>query len=104
MTATTTSGLLGERLLTAAEAADLLGVPESWVREAARARRIPYLKLGKHVRFARSDLDSWLNERRVPDARGRRQEAPGRQPGRDPGDGTRRPSGARSTEGRRRDS
>ena len=62
MEATTTTE---QRLLKPAEAAELLSVPTSWVYEAARERRLPHLKVGKHLRFLRADLEAWLQEQRV---------------------------------------
>jgi excisionase family DNA binding protein len=46
-----------ERLLTIPEAARVLAVPESWLRERVRLRRIPHRRLGKHVRFSATDLE-----------------------------------------------
>jgi excisionase family DNA binding protein len=45
------------RLLTIAEAADYLNVPERWVREAVRQRKVRCTRLGKHVRFRSEHLD-----------------------------------------------
>jgi excisionase family DNA binding protein len=59
----TTTPEFGEPLLKPAEAAELLSVPTSWVYEAARERRIPHLKLGKHLRFRRTDLAAWVEAR-----------------------------------------
>jgi excisionase family DNA binding protein len=47
-------------LLTAEQVAELRHVPESWVYEAARERRIPHLRLGRYVRFERNEVDDWL--------------------------------------------
>jgi excisionase family DNA binding protein len=44
------------RLYTPAEAAQLLAVPESWLRRKAGRRLIPCTKLGKHLRFSATDL------------------------------------------------
>ena len=44
---------MNDRLLTAKEVAELLAVPESWVREATREGRIPHLKLGRYRRYQR---------------------------------------------------
>ena len=52
-------------VLTPTEAATLLKVRPSWIYEAARTGRLPYLKLGRHLRFLRSDLEQWLVEQRV---------------------------------------
>jgi len=51
---------LAEPLLDAAEAARLLSVRPSWIYEAARAGRLPHLRIGRHIRFLRSDLESWV--------------------------------------------
>jgi excisionase family DNA binding protein len=61
------------RLLTASEVADLLAVPESWVREATRAGHLPHLKLGRYRRYSRPALDAWLEERQAGPARRGRQ-------------------------------
>jgi excisionase family DNA binding protein len=55
---------VSERLLTAREVAELLAVPESWVREATRADRLPYLKLGRYRRYSREAIEAWLSEQR----------------------------------------
>jgi excisionase family DNA binding protein len=43
-------------LRTPAQAAQLLAVPESWLRRKAAARTIPCTFLGKHLRFSPADL------------------------------------------------
>ncbi|HEX9415835.1 MAG TPA: helix-turn-helix domain-containing protein [Gaiellaceae bacterium] len=55
---------MSERLLTAAEVAELLAVPTSWVREATRAGRLPHVCLGRYRRYERSAIDAWLEEQR----------------------------------------
>ena len=54
-------------LLTPAQRAELLVVPVSWIREKTRERArvrdddpLPVVRLGKYVRFRRSDIDAWL--------------------------------------------
>lgn len=53
---------LAERLLTADDVADLLGVPRSTVYELSRRSidRLPHLKIGRHNRYVRSDVERWL--------------------------------------------
>jgi excisionase family DNA binding protein len=51
-----------ERLLTAKEVAELLAVPESWVREATREGRIPHVKLGRYRRYQPAAIEAWLAE------------------------------------------
>jgi len=56
---------LSEPLLDASDAAELLSVRPSWIYEAVRAGRLPHVKIGRHIRFLRSDLESWVLSRRV---------------------------------------
>jgi len=54
---------LSEPLLDA-QAAALLSVRPSWIYEAVRTGRMPHLKIGRHVRFLRSDLEAWVVDQR----------------------------------------
>jgi excisionase family DNA binding protein len=56
---------LREPLLTAAAAAGMLAVRTSWIYEAARRGHLPCVRVGKHVRFLRSDLECWVAEQRA---------------------------------------
>ncbi|OUZ11053.1 hypothetical protein BHE97_06390 [Aeromicrobium sp. PE09-221] len=47
-------------LLTVAEAAAYLNVPQRWVADAVRARRIRCTRIGKHVRFRPADLEELI--------------------------------------------
>lgn len=60
---------LGEPLLRAGDAARLLSVRTSWVYEAVRDGRLPCVRVGRHVRFLRGDLEAWINEQRDPGRR-----------------------------------
>jgi len=42
---------MSERLLTATDVAELLAVPESWIREATRAGKLPHIHLGRYIRY-----------------------------------------------------
>jgi hypothetical protein len=42
-----------DRLLTAGDLADLLAVPESWVRDHTRSGLIPHVPLGRYIRYRR---------------------------------------------------
>ena len=55
-----------ERLLIAKEVAELLAVPESWVREATREGRLPSIALGRYRRYSRAEIEAWLTEQRRP--------------------------------------
>lgn len=45
-------------LLTPEQAGALLAIPGSWLRVRAAAGQVPSRRLGKHLRFARADLDA----------------------------------------------
>jgi len=51
-------------LIDAQGAADLLGVPKTWVLAEARADRIPHVRLGRYVRFEPGVLAAWWAKRR----------------------------------------
>lgn len=46
------------------EAAAYLNTRESHIRELIYAQRIPYIKVGRFVRFSQADLDEWLRRNR----------------------------------------
>ena len=48
-------------LLTAEEVAELLRMSPAWVYAQTRGRRIPHIRLGRHVRYRRSALDAWID-------------------------------------------
>ncbi len=58
------TGALIEPLLDADAVAQLLSVKPSWIYEAVRSRRIPHVKIGRHIRFVRSDLEDWVGGQR----------------------------------------
>jgi excisionase family DNA binding protein len=50
-------------LLTVTEVASLLRVPASWIYTRTAdggAEAIPHLKLGRHLRFRRAEVESWI--------------------------------------------
>lgn len=49
-------------LLTAAQVAELLGVPKGWVYEQSRKGEIPTVELGRYRRFRREAIDDWIAE------------------------------------------
>ena len=58
---------LGDELLTVNDAARLLNVAVSWVYEHTRDDaddRLPFVKLGKYVRFDRTDLREYIDAKR----------------------------------------
>jgi excisionase family DNA binding protein len=58
-----TDGRNGEGLLTAEELAARLSVAPGWVNKAARAGRIPHVRVGRYRRFRWSDIEAWLEAR-----------------------------------------
>jgi excisionase family DNA binding protein len=54
----TTAGLVD-----AAQAAAALNIPESWLRSQARQGKLPFVRLGKYVRFDIADVEQALRKR-----------------------------------------
>jgi excisionase family DNA binding protein len=65
---------VSERLLTAAELAEHLGLSTATVLDWFEAGRLPGFKLGRVVRLRESEVLEWLEAQRVGPS-------PGRQPG-----------------------
>lgn len=51
-----------DRLLTADELAERLGMKTEWVWAQARAGTIPHVRLGRYRRFRESAVEEWLRE------------------------------------------
>lgn len=61
-----------EGLLTAAQVAEMLHVPERWVRDHTRSGSIPCVRLGRYVRYRRERVLDWLEAQEAASAvRGR---------------------------------
>lgn len=54
------SNVSEDRLLTAREAGRYLGFAEGTIRNKASRDELPYVKLGRSLRFRRSELDRWI--------------------------------------------
>jgi excisionase family DNA binding protein len=54
-----------QKYLTVAETAAYLNTSERFVRRLISERRIAFHHVGRHVRFALTDLDEWLAAGRV---------------------------------------
>ena len=59
---------LDEPLLNVEQAAALLNVRPSWVRDATRAGRLPCIRVGRHLRFTRPMLEQWAAQHRIENA------------------------------------
>ena len=53
------------QLLTIDQLAEQLGITVRHVRRLIAERRVPYLKVGKFVRFDPTEIAGWLDEGRV---------------------------------------
>ncbi len=53
-----------EEVLTASEVAQLLGFHQVTLYSWARRGKIPNYKIGSAIRFRKSELERWLQERR----------------------------------------
>ena len=49
-----------ERLLTVRDVAQRLNVRESWVYIQTEASQIPFVRIGRYLRFRPSDIDAYL--------------------------------------------
>ena len=54
-----------DRLFTVEEAAERLGTSTRFVRRLIFERRIAFVKVGRHVRIASTDLDAYIRAGRV---------------------------------------
>jgi excisionase family DNA binding protein len=52
-----------EKLLTTKEVAELLGVPYRTILDWRPDQRPPAARIGKHLRFRPSDVDSWIENK-----------------------------------------
>lgn len=49
------------RLITAQEVSELLGVKTSWVYAEARSGRLPHIRIGRYRRFRLEAVMAWLD-------------------------------------------
>ena len=59
-------GTLVDPLLRPDEVARMLGVRRSSVYEYVRTGRLPHVRVGRHLRFLREDLEDWIRRQRRP--------------------------------------
>jgi len=52
--------------MTVKEVAELLKIAEKTVRKYLWQKQIPYLKIGGHVRFEKTQILAWISEKQVP--------------------------------------
>jgi excisionase family DNA binding protein len=63
---------MADRYLTVPEVAERLGTTERFPRRLIAERRIAYVKIGRHVRIAESDLDAYIEANTVQPSAARR--------------------------------
>lgn len=71
-------GQSGAGLLTVESLAELLAIEVSFVRRLVFQNRIPYVKVGRYVRFVPSDVARWIESQKIAGATDRRQRRRGR--------------------------
>ncbi len=49
-----------DKLLTAQEISELLGVKKSWIYYMTHLKKIPHIKIQGLLRFRRSEIENWL--------------------------------------------
>ncbi len=55
-----------DRLYDVQELAEYLSVSTQWIYERVQLKEIPYIKVGKLLRFRKSGIDTWLDSLKVP--------------------------------------
>ena len=53
-----------ERLLTPEEQAEKLRVKLSWIYAQTRQKKIPFVKIGKYIRFREREVEAWLRSQK----------------------------------------
>jgi excisionase family DNA binding protein len=54
--------LIENQLWSIERLAQYLDVPEATIRDWVYKRRVPFVKVGRHVRFKPSDVDEWIEQ------------------------------------------
>lgn len=57
---------MDDDLLTPDEVCDRLKVTKAWLYDQVEAKRIPYIRLGRHLRFSARDLSAHIAEHSHP--------------------------------------
>lgn len=58
-------------LLTIEQASELLKVKPSWLRCQVFKKNIPYIKVGRHLRFELAEIEKWIAGNTIPVRGGR---------------------------------
>jgi excisionase family DNA binding protein len=54
-----------KKYLTVRELSEYLGIPKHTIYSWTSMKRIPYVKIGRLLRFDKNKIDSWLKERSI---------------------------------------
>jgi len=57
--------LFDKKYLSKKSLSEVLGIPIKTIADWVYRRKIPYHKLGKHIRFDPVDIEQWLQKRRI---------------------------------------
>lgn len=52
-------------LLDISDVSDIIGVKINTLYSWVHQKKIPYIKIGRMVKFKPSDIDKWINEKKV---------------------------------------
>ena len=55
-----------DRLYDVQELAEYLSVSTQWIYQQVQLKEIPYIKVGRLLRFKKSDIDTWLDALKIP--------------------------------------
>jgi excisionase family DNA binding protein len=53
------------KLISLKTLAELLCVKESWLKSMIFKRKIPFVKVGKHIRFKEDEIQKWVEDRKI---------------------------------------
>lgn len=54
-----------KQILTLRELCELMNVKPSWLKSMVFRKKIPFIKLGKHIRFEKDEVQKWIEEKKV---------------------------------------
>lgn len=52
-----------DEIMNAMEAAEYLKISRSFLSKLIKEKKLPYMRIGKGLRFTKSSLNEWINER-----------------------------------------
>lgn len=55
-----------DKLMSVDDLIKYLGVTRDWVYHCTTHKKIPHIKMGKHLKFRKKEIDAWLETNKVP--------------------------------------